>query len=378
MNLNNSYITPSALTGLRVIDLTRVLGGPYCTQILADHGADVLKIEPPSGDETRMWGPPFVGDTAAYFVGINRNKEGMSLDLSQQEGREFLMSLLTDADVLVENFKPGTLEKWGIDYQYLKQLFPKLIHCCISGFGADGPLGGLPGYDACAQAMCGLMSVNGEKNGDPLRVGLPVVDMVTGLNAAIAILMAVQERHSSGLGQFLDITLYDCAISLLHPHASNYFSSGNIPNRTGNEHPNIAPYESYVTGEGEIFLAVGNNRQFASLARKLGHPELATDDRFINNADRLQNRSALREELSSILVNYKAQDLAQELLKEGVPAAPINNVAQLLDHPHTAHRNMVIDQDGYTGINTPIKLSRTPARFRKAPPSLKDGVYEEG
>nr|WP_279169331.1 CoA transferase [Providencia huaxiensis] len=374
MNLNNAHITTSALSGLKVIDLTRVLGGPYCTQILADHGADVLKIEPPSGDETRMWGPPFVGNTAAYFVGINRNKDGMSLDLSQKEGRDFLMSLLVDADILVENFKPGTLEKWGIDYQFLKQSFPQLIHCCISGFGADGPLGGLPGYDACAQAMCGLMSVNGEKKGDPLRIGLPVVDIVTGLNAAIAILMAVQERHNSGLGQYLDITLYDCAISLLHPHVPNYFNSGNIPNRTGNDHPNIAPYESYTTGEGEIFLAVGNNRQFTNLSKKLGHPELATDERFMNNADRLQNRSALRIELSQILANFKAQELAQELLKEGVPAAPINNVAELLDHPHTTHRNMVIEHDGYKGINTPIKLSRTPARFRKGPPSLNTDI----
>lgn len=372
--LKHSQYGPSALTGLKVIDLTRVLGGPYCTQILADHGADVIKIEPPTGDETRMWGPPFVGETAAYFVGVNRNKDGMSLDLSQEEGRSVLRELLVDADILVENFKPGTLEKWGIDYQSLKQAFPRLIHCCISGFGADGPLGGLPGYDACAQAMCGLMSVNGEKNGDPLRVGLPVVDMVTGLNAAIAILMAVQERHQSGLGQYLDITLFDCAISLLHPHAPNYFNSGNVPGRTGNDHPNIAPYESYATGEGEIFLAVGNNRQFATLCKKLDHPELAMDERFINNADRLKNRRQLREALSAILVNYKAEELAQVLLTEGVPAAPINNVAQLLDHPHTAHRNMVIEQEGYKGINTPIKLSRTPARFRKGPPSLKAGL----
>ncbi|MFA5702197.1 MAG: CoA transferase [Advenella sp.] len=365
-----------ALTGLTVIDLTRVLGGPYCTQILADHGANVLKIEPPSGDETRMWGPPFVGETAAYFVGVNRNKEGMSLDLSQEQGREFLRTLLADADILVENFKPGTLEKWGIGYQTLQQEFPALIHCCISGFGADGPLGGLPGYDACAQAMCGLMSVNGEKNGEPLRVGLPVVDMVTGLNAAIAILMAVNERHTSGLGQYLDITLYDCAISLLHPHAPNYFNSGNIPGRTGNDHPNIAPYESYATGEGEIFLAVGNNRQFAMLCQKLNHPALAEDARFINNADRLQNRPQLRKELTAILGDYKAQELAQALLKAGVPAAPINNVAQLLDHPHTAHRNMVIEQDGYIGINTPIKLSRTPARFRKGAPVLQETLFK--
>lgn len=239
-----------ALAGCKVIDLSRVLGGPYCTQILADHGADVLKIEPPGGDETRGWGPPFLGDTASYFVGVNRNKRGMTLDLSQAAGQELLRHLLADADVLVENFKPGTLEKWGLGYDTLKERFPKLIHCRVSGFGADGPLGGLPGYDACAQAMCGLMSVNGEADGDATRVGLPVVDMVTGLNAAVAILLALNERARSGLGQFLDITLYDCALSLLHPHAPNYFYSGKTPGRSGNAHPNIAPYETLPTASG--------------------------------------------------------------------------------------------------------------------------------
>ena len=197
---------PSALTGLKVIDLTRVLGGPYCTQILADHGAEVLKIEPPTGDETRMWGPPFVGDTASYFLGVNRNKKGLSLDLKQDNARAFLRILLQDADVLIENFKPGTMEKWGMGYQDLQKEFPHLIHCSVSGFGATGPLGGFPGYDACAQALCGLMSVNGDNAGDATRVGLPIVDMVTGLNATIAILMAVNERQTSKLGQHLDIS----------------------------------------------------------------------------------------------------------------------------------------------------------------------------
>ena len=258
-----------ALAGCTVIDLSRVLGGPYCTQILADHGADVLKIEPPGG-ETRGWGPPFLGETASYFIGVNRNKRGMALDLSLPA--ELLRALLADADVLVENFKPGTLEKWGLGYETLSQAFPKLIHCRVSGFGADGPLGGLPGYDACAQAMCGLMSVNGEADGEATRVGLPVVDMVTGLNAAVAVLLALNERARSGLGQFLDITLYDCALSLLHPHAPNYFYSGKTPARSGNAHPNIAPYETLPTASGPIFLAVGNNRQFAQLATALGAP----------------------------------------------------------------------------------------------------------
>lgn len=359
-----------ALAGCKVIDLSRVLGGPYCTQILADHGADVLKIEPPGGDETRGWGPPFLGETASYFVGVNRNKDGMTLDLSQPAGQELLRHLLADADVLVENFKPGTLEKWGLGYDDLKQAFPALIHCRVSGFGTDGPLGGLPGYDACAQAMCGLMSVNGEADGEATRVGLPVVDMVTGLNAAVAILLALNERTRSGLGQFLDITLYDCALSLLHPHAPNYFYSGKVPQRSGNAHPNIAPYETLPTASGPIFLAVGNNRQFAMLARTLDAPALAEDPRYATNADRLRNRQALRDDLAALLARHEAATLADQLLRAGVPAAAVQTVDQALAHPHTRHRGMVLEQGDYKGVGSPIKLSRTPATLRKLPPDL--------
>lgn len=359
-----------ALAGCKVIDLSRVLGGPYCTQILADHGADVLKIEPPGGDETRGWGPPFLGETASYFVGVNRNKDGMTLDLSQPAGQELLRHLLADADVLVENFKPGTLEKWGLGYDDLKQAFPALIHCRVSGFGLDGPLGGLPGYDACAQAMCGLMSVNGEADGEATRVGLPVVDMVTGLNAAVAILLALNERTRSGLGQFLDITLYDCALSLLHPHAPNYFYSGKVPQRSGNAHPNIAPYETLPTASGPIFLAVGNNRQFAMLAQTLDAPALPEDPRYATNADRLRNRQALRDDLTALLARHEAAALSDQLLRAGVPAAAVQTVDQALAHPHTRHRGMVLEQGDYKGVGSPIKLSRTPATLRKLPPDL--------
>ncbi len=360
-----------ALAGCKVIDLSRVLGGPYCTQILADHGADVLKIEPPGGDETRGWGPPFLGDTASYFIGVNRNKDGMTLDLSQPAGQELLRHLLADADVLVENFKPGTLEKWGLGYDTLSRDFPALIHCRVSGFGSDGPLGGLPGYDACAQAMCGLMSVNGEADGEATRVGLPVVDMVTGLNAAVAILLALNERVRSGLGQFLDITLYDCALSLLHPHAPNYFYSGKVPGRSGNAHPNIAPYETLPTANGPIFLAVGNNRQFTLLAQVLDTPGLAEDARYATNADRLRNRQALRDDLSALLTGHDAAVLADHLLRCGVPAAAVQTVDQALAHPHTRHRGMVLEQGDYRGVGSPIKLSRTPATLRKLPPALR-------
>ncbi len=378
--MSEIHSTPqqAALTGIRIVDLTRVLGGPYCTQILADHGAEVLKIEPPSGDETRGWGPPFIDETAAYFMGVNRNKKGLVADLTTEAGRLFLRQLLQQADVLVENFKPGTLEKWGLGKDVLSQEFPQLIHCCISGFGADGPLGGLPGYDACAQALCGLMSVNGEKGGEPTRVGLPVVDMVTGLNAAIAVLLALNERRSSGQGQYLDISLFDCAVSLLHPHAPNYFAGGKIPGLTGNAHPNIAPYESFPTASGEIFLAVGNNRQFAMLCRVLKREDISSDVRYASNADRLANRQSLREQLCAVLAQYNASDLADVLMKAGVPASPVNNVAQLLAHPHTSHRNMVIESGSYRAINTPIKLSRTPGGFRNPPPGFGEHNHEYG
>lgn len=361
----------SSLTGLRVVDLSRVLGGPYCTQILADHGAQVLKIEPPQGDETRMWGPPFKEDVASYFLGVNRNKDGFTLDLASEHGQQRLLELLADADVLVQNFKPGTMEKWGLGKEVLAQHFPRLVHCRVTGFGDTGPFGNWPGYDACTQALCGLMSVNGESGGEPTRVGLPVVDMVTGLNAALAIMFALNERDSSGLGQFLDITLFDCALSLQIPHAPNYFLSAKEPQRTGNAHPNIAPYESFPTADGTLFLAVGNDGQFKRLLNVIHRVDLAEDHRFQGNGQRVRNREALRTELLAAFSAANAQDLADELMAQGVPAAPVNNLSQILQHEHTAHRDMVWEQDGFKTLGTPIRLSRTPGSLRTQPPKLR-------
>ncbi|MEI5997877.1 CoA transferase [Paraburkholderia bengalensis] len=359
-----------ALEGLRVIDLSRVLGGPYCTQALADHGAQVIKLEPPAGDETRGWGPPFIGESASYFVGVNRNKQGICVDLSQESGRAVLWQLLEGADVLVENFKPGTLERWGMDYTTLSQRFPRLIHCAISGFGPDGPLGGLPGYDAVIQAMAGLMSVNGEHDGPALRIGLPIVDMVTGLNALAGILLALAERDKSGRGQSLDIALYDCGVSLLHPHLPNYFGNGRTPVRSGNAHPNIAPYDSYRTATSPIFLAVGNDRQFAKLCGHLGAPDLAHDERFIDNCSRCAHRDALKEVLESLLTAHECEPLAADLIRAGVPCGPVQTVDAVVRHPHTLHRDLLVEIGSYRGTGTPIKLSRTPATYRTPPPAL--------
>jgi crotonobetainyl-CoA:carnitine CoA-transferase CaiB-like acyl-CoA transferase len=359
------------LAGIKVVDLSRVLGGPFCTQILGDHGADVIKVEPPAGDETRTWGPPFVDGTSSYFMGVNRNKRGIVLDLASEDGQRALFGLLEGADVLVENFKTGTLEKWGLGSETLRERFPRLIHCRISGFGADGPLGGMPGYDAAIQAMSGLMSVNGSADGGPTRIGVPVVDIVTGLNAAIGILLALQERHRSGLGQFVEASLFDSALTLLHPQLANYFVSGKTPERHGNAHPNVAPYETFETRTSPIFLAVGNNGQFRKLCEQLGCLELVEDPRFSSNAGRVQNREVLKALLEQHLADLDGAALADRLLKAGVPCGPVLTVPEAAAHPQTAHRGMIVELDGYRGVASPIKLSRNPATYRRTPPNFK-------
>jgi crotonobetainyl-CoA:carnitine CoA-transferase CaiB-like acyl-CoA transferase len=361
--------SPGALAGIKVVDLTRVLGGPYCTMILSDHGAEVIKIEPPQGDEVRDWGPPFHDGDASYFIGINRNKHAISLDLGKPAGRDVLLRLLQGADVLTENFKPGAMEKWGLGYhEVLSQRFPGLIHCRISGFGGDGPLGGLPGYDAILQAMTGLMSVNGDASTGPMRLGTAIVDMGTGLYSAIGILMALHERKQSGRGQYLDMALYDCGMALLHPQAANYFLNGKRPAGTGNPHPNLVPYDKYPTRTCDIFIASGNNGQFRKLCELIGRAELADDPRFANNGERNINRHALGAELAAAFAQQDGTELADRLIRNGVPAGPVLPVDDATAAPHTAHRDMVTELDWYKGLGTPIKLSRTPGGTRRPPP----------
>ena len=367
--------SPGALAGIKVVDLTRVLGGPYCTMILSDHGAEVIKIEPPQGDEVRDWGPPFHDGDASYFIGVNRNKQAISLDIGKPAGREVLLRLLEGADVLTENFKPGSMEKWGLGYhEVLSQRFPSLIHCRISGFGGDGPRGGLPGYDAILQAMTGLMSVNGDANTGPMRLGTAIVDMGTGLYSAIGILMALHERKQSGRGQYLDMALYDCGMALLHPQAANYFLNGKRPAGTGNPHPNLVPYDKYPTRTCEIFIASGNNGQFRKLCELIGRPELADDPRFANNGERNHHRVVLGAELADAFADQDGYELADRLIRNGVPAGPVMPVDAATAAPHTAHREMVTELDWYKGLGTPIKLSRTPGGTRRPPPRFgQDG-----
>ena len=358
-----------ALEGLKVVDLSRVLGGPYCGQMLADHGAEVIKIEPPQGDETRGWGPPFDKEgISAYFAGINRNKRTTALDLSKPEGRDVLLRLLEDTDVLIDNFKTGTMEKWGIGYaDTLSKKFPRLIHARVSGFGADGPLGGLPGYDAIVQASSGLVSVNGSPESDPVRIGVPVVDLATGMNACIGILMALYERNNSGKGQFIDATLYDSAIALHQPHAPNYFMAGLKPKLVGNSHGSLAPYANFPTKKGNIVIGAGNDGQFRKLCQMLGKPEMADDPRFKTNKDRVAHRPELEAELRALLKDRDADAFSQELMKGGVPSGAVLDVPEVMEHPHTKHRNMVWQKDGYRNVGNPIKLSRTPPAVRSKP-----------
>ncbi len=365
----------TALEGLKVVDLSRVLGGPFCAQILGDHGARVIKLEGPAGDETRTWGPPFKDDMASYFAGINRNKDAICVDLSRPQGREVLFRLLEDADVLIENFKTGTLERWDMGYrEVLAERFPRLIHCRITGYGDSGPLGGVAGYDAAVQAISGLMSINGTPEDPPTRLGVPIVDVSTGLNATIGILLALAERTRSGRGQQIEATLFDCALASLYPHSINTLFTGRPPQRSGNGHPNIAPYDSYATRTEPIFLAVGNNGQFSRMCKAVGRPALPADPRFVTNATRAVHRFELRKELESAFSAFDAASLFEKLIAIDVPCGVIHNVVEALAHPHTSHRQMIAEIDGHRSVASPIKLSRTPARYRSRPQQIGEST----
>lgn len=357
-----------ALAGIKVLDLSRVLAGPYCAQMLADHGAEVIKVEPPNGDDTRAWGPPFVRPgTSAYYNALNRNKRNIALDLRNAPAQEALGLLLAESDVLVENFKAGTLAKWGFTDEVIAQRFPRLVHCRITGYGVDGPMGGAPGYDAVVQAYGGLMSINGEAEGDPLRIGVPVVDVVTGILSFSGVLLALQERERSGRGQLVDCSLLDTCISLLHPHSAAWFTDGKTPQRTGSAHPTIAPYDTFAANDGLIFLGVGNDRQFRDLVEVLGTPELAGQAQFASNSDRVTNRDALRAALETSIKRWTRADLSAALLERGVPSSAVNTVGEALQDPQVHHRDMIVEIAGYRGVGIPIKLKRTPGSVRTAP-----------
>ncbi len=370
-----------AMAGYRVLDLSRVLGGPFCGQILADHGADVIKIEPPQGDETRDWGAPLDNGASAYFAGINRNKRDLGLDIGSPKGREVLLKLLENTDVLIENFKTGTMEKWGIGYyDVLQKKFPRLVHARVTGFGADGPFGGYPGYDAMVQAWSGLNSINGTPEGGAVRIGVPVIDLSTGMNVCIGILMALLEREKSGKGQFVEVALYDSGIMLHHPHAPNWLLQGKRPRLVGNSHDNLAPYALLKAKGCDIVIGAGNNGQFRKLCEMLGKPAMAQDPRFVTNAERLAHKEELVRELQELIGERDGEAFAEELMKNGVPGGAVKDLPSVLEHPHTKHREMVVELDGYKGTGIPIKLSRTPGSVRAKPPKFgqdNDAVLRE-
>lgn len=365
-------LVQGALQGLRVVDLTRVLAGPLCTQILADHGAQVLKIEPPAGDETRRLGPPFdSAGGAAYFSALNRGKQALSLDLSRPEAQAVLHRLLDGADVLVENFLPGTMERWGLGYeQALAARYPRLVYCTITGFGSDGPLGGLPGYDAVLQALCGLMSVNGDTATGATRIGLPVVDHLTGYVALSGILMALRAREHNGQGQRVEAALYDTALSLLLPHAANWFASQNSPGLLGSAHPNIAPYDKFRAQDGELFLGIVSDTQFKRFCVHVGLAALLDDPRFASNATRVSHRQDLKLQIEAALADQACAPLCEALMRMGVPAGPVLTIPQALAHPHCQHRQMQVQREGYTGLRSPMRLMGTPGQPGVRPPQF--------
>lgn len=359
-----------SLAGTVVLDASRVLAGPFAGQLLGDHGAEVIKVESFDGDDTRGYGPPFKNGTAPYFMGLNRNKSDLALDLSGPDGIALLFELLGQVDVFIENFKLSTWKKWGVeDLSELTRRFPRLVHCRVSGFGETGEFGGLPGYDAAVQAISGLMAVNGPPDISACRIGIPIVDTCTGMYGCMGILLALLERNRSGRGQQVEVTLYDTAIAMLHPHASNVLNGGKA-SRTGNGHPNIVPYDLFPTGTVPLFLAIGNDRQFRTLCTELGMPDLGTDPLYRTNGDRVVNRDTLRSALLPPLSTKEGMPLFQRLMALGVPCAPVLTVEEALALDHTATREMVVELEGYRGPGLAVKLGRTPGSVRLPPPAI--------
>jgi formyl-CoA transferase/CoA:oxalate CoA-transferase len=367
---------PGSLSGLTVIDFTRVLSGPYCTMVLADHGARVIKLEHPvRGDDTRHWGPPFVGEESAYFLSINRNKESLTLDFKQPAGQRILHQLLAGADVVVENFRPGTLDAAGFGAAAVLEQYPRIVYCSISGYGQTGPRREEPGYDAVMQAEGGLMSITGEADGPALRLGVAITDIVSGLFAAQGVMAALIAREKTGRGQQVDIGMLDATAALLTYQAGNYFVSGQVPGRLGNRHPTIVPYESFHASDGEFVIAGGNDEIWRRLCRVIGRPGLADDPRYCTNKARVTRYGEVRAELESALAERTRAEWVRELTAAGVPCGSVREISEVLADPQLAAREMVAEVAHATigtarVISSPVKLSETPPSVRTAPPTL--------
>jgi crotonobetainyl-CoA:carnitine CoA-transferase CaiB-like acyl-CoA transferase len=381
------------LSGLRVLDLSRVLAGPWAGQIFADLGAEVIKVERPgAGDDTRGWGPPFLADSdghpsseAAYFLSCNRGKKSITIDIQDPAGQELVKKLAAKSDFLLENYKVGGLAKYGLSYQQMRKLHPGLIYCSITGFGQSGPYKDRAGYDFMIQAMGGLMSVTGLPDGapgsGPVKVGVAVTDLFTGMYAAVAMLAALEHRRRTGEGQHIDLALLDVQIAMLANQAMNYLTSGDVPKRLGNAHPNIAPYEAFATSDGHIILAVGNDGQFSRFCAAAGAPGLSADERFATNADRVQNRAVLIPQIASLISKSSTDHWIKVLETSHVPCGPINTLDRVFDDPHVRHREMRLNVEHPVGGNlnlvaSPMKFSATPVSRPHAPPLLGQHTEE--
>ncbi|OYR16049.1 CaiB/BaiF CoA transferase family protein [Brucella grignonensis] len=362
------------LAGLKVIELARILAGPWVGQTLSDLGADVVKVESPEGDDTRTWGPPFIeveGEkSAAYFHACNRGKQSIIADFRTVEGKELVRKLVADADVVIENFKLGGLDKYGLDYESLKAINPRLIYCSITGFGHTGPYAERAGYDFMIQGMGGIMDLTGDPDGQPQKIGVAFADIFTGLYSVIAIQSALIMRGRTGKGQHIDMALFDCMSAVLANQAMNYLASGVAPKRMGNAHPNIAPYQTLPVSDGYFIIACGNDGQFAKLTALLGIGEIARDSRFLTNALRVANRDALTALLEDRTKQWLRDDLLAALAKAGVPAGPINTVEDVFADPQFIARQMRIDPDGVPGLRTPIRFSDAELKLDRRSPKL--------
>jgi crotonobetainyl-CoA:carnitine CoA-transferase CaiB-like acyl-CoA transferase len=359
-----------------VVDLTRILAGPLCTMMLGDMGAEVIKVEPPDkGDDTRGWGPPFVAGEAAYFLGVNRNKRSLTLNMAVPAGQKILAGLVEKADVLIDNFRIGTLEKWGFTDAWFEQHAPRLVRCSITGYGSTGPKAALPGYDFILQAESGLMSICGEPDGGPTKYGVAIVDVCTGMLASNSILAALNARHRTGKGQKVELSLYETSLAMLINVASNYLTAGRNAGRFGNGHPSIVPYTTYQAADAMVAIGIGNERQFGRVAEVLGHPEWAKDPRFTSNRARVENRDVIDGFINEALSHGDADAWLDKLKAVGVPCGRINSVADALDDPHTTARDMIETVEHSTigalkMLGIPFKFSDTACSVRRAPPTL--------
>ena len=371
------------LSHLRILDLSRVLAGPWAGQLLADMGAEVIKVERPGeGDDTRGWGPPLLKDKdgkdtgeSAYFLSTNRGKRSVTIDFTQPAGQELVRRLAADSDVVLENFKVGGLAKYGLDYASLRQVKPDIIHCSISGFGQDGPYASRAGYDFLVQGMGGLMSLTGEAEGEPVKVGVALTDIFTGMYAGFAVLAALAHRDRTGQGQHIDLALLDVQVAVLANQATNYLVGGMVPKRLGNAHPNIVPYQAFPTADGHIILAVGNDAQFRRFCEVAGRPELGLDPQYASNALRVKHRGVLVPLLKDIFASRPSAAWIESLEAVGVPCGPINDLAQVFADPQVRHRGMAVTMphpqaDGVTLVANPIRMSETPVAYDRAPPML--------